>query len=354
MEIPRTVRRFACQTCGADVTFTDAHCANCAVELGFFHEHGDLLPIEVGSDATFHERSGRDGEWWRCLNAAWGCNWMVRAGAGNVWCAACRLTRGRPDESNLDAVRAWSVAEAAKRRLVAQLHSLGLPIDPPSPDHDDGLVFDLVYLPESVGVTGHRPGVITLDLREVDDGFREAARVHFREQYRTVLGHLRHETGHHLWNRLVVRPGALDEARELFGDERADYRAALEAHYSEMPVTPADDVPQSYLSEYASVHPSEDWAETFAHYLHLRDGLETAREFGLDDDADVALVVEHTDHAEFSATIDRWRRLSRAVNEMSLGLGHPAVYGVTIGPGVEAKLRYVHQRVTAAARVPER
>lgn len=348
------MRRFDCLNCGADVTFTDTRCASCGVELGFFHERGHLLPIESVGDATFRQMPGGPGQWWRCLNSAWGCNWMVPSHDGNVWCAACRLTRGRPDESNLDAVRAWSVAEAAKRRLVAQLHSLGLPIAPPSPDHDDGLVFDLVYLPESVGVTGHRPGVITLDLREVDDGFREAARVHFREQYRTVLGHLRHETGHHLWNRLVVRAGAVDEARELFGDERADYRAALEAHYGEMHAATSDEVPTSFLSDYASVHPSEDWAETFAHYLHLRDGLETSREFGLDPDADVALVADHVGREEFGAAIDRWRQLSRAVNEMSLGLGHPAVYGVSIGPGVEPKLRFVHERVNAAARARAR
>ena len=29
------------------------------------------------------------------------------------------------------------------------------------------------------------------------------------------------------------------------------------------------------------MHPAEDWAETFAHYLHIRDTIDTAAAFGL-------------------------------------------------------------------------
>lgn len=338
------MRRFTCRTCGAAVTFSDSRCASCETHLGFVHEPGDLLPIELVDDSSYlvvgHQ--GPPDRWWRCLNAAWGCNWMVPTGDGAVWCASCRLTRGRPDESSLDAVRAWSTAEAAKRRLVAQLHWLGLPIAPPSAENDDGLVFDLVYLPESVGVTGHRPGVITLDLREVDHNFREAARQHFREEYRTVLGHLRHETGHHVWRRLVVRQGALDEARALFGDERADYAAALESHYGEMHDQTPDTRPAAeFVSDYASVHPSEDWAECFAHYLHLRDGLETAAEFGLD-------TIGHD--GTLPSMLERWRELSLGVDEVTRSLGQPAAYGVTIRPQIEPKLQFVHDRVSAVAR----
>lgn len=350
MEIPQ-VRRFDCQTCDAALTFDDTRCRSCSAEIGYFLDADHLGPIEPGNGATYRRRGApdHDPDWWRCLNTAWGCNWMVPLDDGNVWCAACRLTRGRPDESNPDAVRAWSHAEAAKRRLVAQLYRLGLPVAPPSrrdddtTSSDDGLVIDLVYLPDSVGVTGHRPGVITLDLREVDPGFREAAREHFGEQYRTVLGHLRHETGHHFWQRLVVRADALDDARELFGDERADYAAALETHYGRLRGPHGTvDVPHAYISDYASVHPSEDWAECFAHYLHLRDGLETAESFGLG-------ASDHDDDT-LEAMLSRWRELSRGVDEVSRALGQSPAYGVVVHPEVEPKLRFVHERITGAAR----
>jgi hypothetical protein len=37
---------------------------------------------------------------------------------------------------------------------------------------------------------------------------------------------------------------------------------------------------ESFISKYATSHPWEDWAETWAHYLHIMDMLETAY-FGL-------------------------------------------------------------------------
>jgi hypothetical protein len=33
---------------------------------------------------------------------------------------------------------------------------------------------------------------------------------------------------------------------------------------------------KSFISKYATSHPWEDWAETWAHYLHIMDMLETA------------------------------------------------------------------------------
>ena len=64
----------------------------------------------------------------------------------------------------------------------------------------------------------------------------------------------------------------------MFGDERQDYAAALKRNYEAGP--PADWAEQ-HITSYASVHPWEDWAETWAHYLHMTDTLETARAYGL-------------------------------------------------------------------------
>jgi hypothetical protein len=262
--------------------------------------------------------------YWRCLNAAWGCNWLLQSHQGRTWCRSCRLTRGRPDNEKPDAVDAWAGAEVAKRLLVRHLATLGL--------LDDDVVFDLVHLPDSVGVTGHRPGVITLDLREVDIAYRERMRVQLGEADRTVLGHLRHEMGHHYWYVLVEQRQEVDAFRELFGDERVDYAEALAAHY-ERPLGPP---PPSHVSHYATAHPSEDWAEVFAHYLALRDGMETAAEFGL-----------LPPPGDFAATVSAWRRLGRALNQLNVGLGHPQPYPHVITAPVAAKLAFVHRLVEA-------
>jgi len=295
-----------------------------------------------------------DARYWRCLNAAWGCNWIVEADSGEIWCRSCRLTRGRPDTGRPGAINAWQAAEQCKRRLVPQLITLGLPIEAPirpmsadgadlprGDEPPDRVVFDLVYLPDSPGVTGHRPGAITLDLREVDDSHREQIRVSLGEAERTVLGHLRHEVGHHYWRVLVGAAGDHDAFRALFGDERIDYEAALEGHYGR-PVGPT---PASHITYYATAHPAEDWAETFAHYLALRDGLETVDAYtGLPDNAG------SLDAGSDPEWVKRWRSVAATVNAVTVGLGHPAPYPYRITDPVSAKLAYIHERVIAQAQ----
>ena len=267
-----------------------------------------------------------DPQYWRCLNAAWGCNWIVEADSGEIWCRSCRLTRGRPDVERPEAIAAWEIAEGFKRRLVRQLMTLGLPIEAPThmvgvdaadPSRDeepDGLVFDLVYLPGNPGMTGHRPGAITLDLREVDDGYRDQVRVSLGEAERTVLGHLRHEVGHHYWRVLVDAPGDHAAFRALFGDERVDYEAALELHYGR----PAGPPPASHITFYATAHPAEDWAETFAHYLAIRDGIET-----LDAHSNRgAGGASALDAGASGPWVERWRAIIETVNAVTVGLGH--------------------------------
>ena len=90
-----------------------------------------------------------------------------------------------------------------------------------------------------------------------------------------MLGHLRHEIGHYYQPLLVTD---WERCRELFGDDREDYGAAMERHYASGP--PAD-WPERFVSAYATMHPWEDWAETFAHYLHIRDVLQTAVAYGV-------------------------------------------------------------------------
>ena len=127
-------------------------------------------------------------------------------------------------------------------------------------------------------LTGHADGVITVNIAEADDAERERRRTAMHEPYRTLLGHMRHESGHYYWDRLIAGTPELDEFRSLFGDERADYAASLSTYYERG--APAD-WQERFVSAYASAHPWEDWAETWAHYLHMVDTLETAAACGL-------------------------------------------------------------------------
>ena len=219
------MRATHCERCRTAVAFEAQHCPRCHTVLGYVPRDRTIRALTPTTDPAVFDVDGDDQTWWRCLNAAWGCNWMVPAAAGDIWCRSCRLTRGRPDEERTDAVQAWMTAESAKRRLVHQLDSLALPIIARSPEAPDGLAFDLVHLDDDSAITGHAGGVVTLDLAETDDTHRDLVREQLSEQYRTVIGHLRHEIGHHYWNRLVGQSDHLGEFRRLFGDEREDYAA---------------------------------------------------------------------------------------------------------------------------------
>ncbi len=242
-------------------------------------------------------------------------------------------------------------AEAAKRRLVAQLDALSLPIEARSPQVPDGLAFDLVHVPGEGGVTGHLDGVVTLDLAETDDRHRDDLRRQLDETFRTVIGHLRHEIGHHYWNRIIRGSEHLDECRRLFGDERIDYRNAIETYYST--TTPWDT--DQYVTAYAASHPLEDWAECFAHYLHILDGVDTATAHGLlaggADGSARSVAITHADVAslEFTEILASWRPIAAGVNAVAESLGAPAVYPIDPSGHVVDKLAFVHRLVVGHA-----
>ena len=261
------MRVFICSTCDTSSASSRSSCPNCDSLVGYVPDRRDVVVLVADGPARFTVEGDATVQW-RCLNASWGCNWMLPADEGDVWCLSCRLTRGRPDEADPAAVVAWSAAEAAKRRLVFQLGELGLPIEPRSSAAPQGLAFDLVHVPGASGVTGHDRGLITLDLSEADERHRDELRRNLGESFRTLIGHLRHEVGHYYFAHLVGQTDEIADFRSLFGDERVDYSAALDEHYRRAR-TGADEADLSrYVTAYAAAHPLEDWAETFAHYLH--------------------------------------------------------------------------------------
>jgi hypothetical protein len=319
------VRSFSCPVCGHLVFFENCTCLHCGTALGYSRAASGLVAV--------------DGHVY-CANADVArCNWLVDA-PGRL-CGSCALTRTRPADADTAAMAAFADAEAAKRRLVFQLDDLGLPTD--------GVAFDLLSSAEQPVTTGHADGVVTIDMAEGDDAHREALRVQLAEPYRTMLGHLRHETGHYYWT-VLVQPSP-EPFRELFGDERADYGEALQRHYS----APAPvGWEESSVSTYATAHPWEDWAESFAHYLHIRDTLQTAAAYGMlvrGPDAaatpDAPLAAEpREDPKGFAEIVGTWLPLTYALNAVNRSMGKDDLYPFVLSAAVLAKLEFVHDLVT--------
>ena len=174
----------------------------------------------------------------------------------------------------------WRALEAAKRRLIYALKRLGLPLEAKREDAAKGLAFDFLADagPGQPVMTGHDDGLITINIAEADSAERERRRLELGEPYRTLLGHLRHEVGHYYWDVLVRDGGKIEACRAVFGDESVDYQEALDRHYQTG--APAG-WEENFVSAYATMHPWEDFAETWTHYLHMVDTLDTAASFGM-------------------------------------------------------------------------
>lgn len=202
-------------------------------------------------------------------------------------------------------------------------------------------------------ITGHADGLITINIAEADAPFREQQRIVMNETYRTVLGHFRHEVSHYYWSRLVDGSEHLEPFRTRFGDERRDYSAALAHHYE---AGAAADWAAHHVSAYASMHPWEDFAETFAHYLHMVDTLETARSYGLAlrpapiGGATIASVVaRRVDFDDFDDLITAWGPLTLALSSLNRSMGLPALYPFVLSNEAIDKLRFVHELVESSA-----
>lgn len=362
---PTTPRAFSC-ACGRPVFFRNSQCLGCRRPLGYDAPRGALLALERVRSGGWREAgvpTRRAPRYARCANldSAAACNWLLGAAevaAGFTLCRCCRLTRTVPDLSQPSAGLWWSRIELAKRRLVSSLIRLGLPVDPKPADGGPGLAFDLLLAPPGGPgvITGHADGVITLDASEADDARREERRGSLGEPYRTLLGHLRHEIGHYYWQLLVEPTAWLAPVRALFGDDREDYGAALQRHYASGP--PAD-WGQRFVSAYASAHPWEDWAETWAHYLHLVDTLDTARSFGLDGER-VELSYERfgpdlladsgdTDVPAFLRLVNSWMELTGVLNELSRSMGVADFYPFVLSAPAVRKLHLVHRIIRSPA-----
>ena len=371
---PLVKRNFRCR-CGRPIFFRNSLCVACGTALGFDPVRGDMLALLPGAQpGLWYEDGGKNGQaYLRCSNfdTAALCNWLLPQSAqclphnvsgaalsGRTLCLACALNRRIPDLSNAQHAQHWGKIELAKRRMVSGLLAMGLPVDSRL-DQDPwrGLAFDFLSNVEGEPrvLTGHAEGIITLNTEEADDVARERARAAMHEPYRTLLGHLRHEIGHYYWDRLVAGTDWIWDYRQLFGDERADYGLALQNHYVQ---GPAPDWALRHVSAYASSHPWEDWAETWAHYLHMTDTLDTALGFGLsleDSDidyqpftADMLYRPDAADAQVFLEFLNTWTRLSGVLNELCRSMGMADFYPFVLPIEVVRKLQFIHLVVKAA------
>jgi hypothetical protein len=323
-------------------------CISCGLRLGYIPELSRLTALEPDGDnwrALADETPRRF-----CANAAHdACNWLIPVDSTATHCLACRHNRTIPDLSDTENVARWRKLERAKHFLFYSLVRFRLPLNDRKQDPEHGLAFDfLAETPESGPVlTGHADGVITVNIREADDSERERARGAMHETYRTLLGHFRHEIGHYYWNRLVRDAHRIEPFRKLFGDESRDYAAALQEHYASPPTDPWND---RYVSSYAAAHPWEDFAETWAHYFHIADTLETARAFGLKTKPrvrqtpklDTALDFDPYKADSAEDLVESWLPIAFAVNSMNRSMGQPDLYPFVLSPTAIAKLDFVH------------
>ncbi|WP_181784300.1 zinc-binding metallopeptidase family protein [Pseudonocardia pini] len=322
------MRAFACPHCSFLVYFENSVCLNCSTEISYSRSARSLVRTAEGDP---------------CANLTLAtCNWLAPDPGG--LCDCCALTRTRPADDDVEGMKAFALTEQAKRRLLFQIDDLGLPLAGRATDPVGGLAFDLLSSAHEPVTTGHASGIVTLDLAEGDAGHREQMRVQLAEPYRTLLGHLRHETGHWYWEVLVDRPGRTADFRALFGDESESYMDALERHYSS---EPAPGWEESYVSTYATAHPWEDWAETFAHYLHIRDTSQTASAFGISVHGPALTSDPEESEKDFDALVETWLPLTAALNAVNRSMGYEDLYPFVLAPTVLDKLRFVHDLVIA-------
>jgi hypothetical protein len=364
--------------CGQIIFFQNVSCVNCHREIGFLPDLLWLTSLDPADNSLWRPTAPecQDLLYKKCQNYAKEsvCNWMIPQKEGTTFCVSCSLNEIIPDLTDEQNRDLWARLEIAKRRLLYSLIQLKLPLTRKKDDPQNGVAFR--FLSDSVNpngttskvLTGHDEGIITVNVAEANDAMRETVRNAMKEPYRTLLGHFRHEIGHYYWDRLVRNSNFLEPFRELFGDERADYLQALREYYKS---GAPPDWQDHYISAYSAAHPWEDWAETWAHFLHIQDVLEVANDFGLLEERILLdplsqprekplgtpgdkreLKTDKLVPASFEEVIVAWAEFAVALNSVNRSMGLPDLYPFVLCPPVVAKLRFIYDVIAANSVVP--
>jgi hypothetical protein len=347
------MKLFECQNCGQPLYFENTKCESCGAPLGYLPREATVTALRPSGEQWL-ALANRNLPYRFCANAAHDvCNWLIPAHEPDQFCVACRHNRTIPNLSNQENLTRWRLIERAKRRLFYTLLKLRLPLD--GGQNSNALTFDFLD-PEAAAagppvMTGHDNGVITLNVAEADDSERERQRGKMGELYRTLLGHFRHEIAHYYWDRLIADSRKLEAFRQIFGDERQDYAQALQTYYAQ---GAPPDWSEHFISAYASSHPWEDFAETWAHYFHMIDTLETAHAFGLVvrpklSKGMTARIDFDPLHAELDRIIEGWLPLTFAVNSINRSMGVSDLYPFVLSPPVIGKLSFIHDCIREQA-----
>jgi hypothetical protein len=352
------MKSFSCQ-CGNMVFFENTKCVVCHHELGWCPACRNITALLPTADKQF-----------RCGNASCKvllakchnyavehvCNRCCQVPDGSSksveFCDYCRFNDTIPDLSFAGNREMWQRLEAAKRRLLYTLDLLRLQYGKSEDGVPLPLAFDfkadVVHKRKwwwSMGkeervYTGHADGRITINLREADTVEREKSRVIFQEAHRTVIGHFRHEVAHLYWQ-LLVQGHCEPEFKAAFGDhENPSYSDAQQRYYEG---GPQEGWQANYVSAYATMHPWEDFAETFATYLDMVSVLDTALHMCVADSCDPT-------KADLATMISRYVSLGIVLNEMNRAMGLIDLVPEILLPPIVAKMQFVHDLVRAAGK----
>jgi hypothetical protein len=354
------MRLFKCPVCSQLLYFENTRCEKCGHVLGYEPMQNRLLALEP-ADQLWRTVPASDASYKFCSNNTYGaCNWVIDAALPGDFCLACRHNGIIPDLSQPQNLANWQRIEASKHRLFYTLLRLQLPLRTRS-ESPEGLLFNFLadspFDSNQRVLTGHDSGSITLAIVEADDVERERRRSQMGEPYRTLLGHFRHEVGHYFWDRLVRDRNGQEAFRALFGDETKNYQESLHIHYSE---GAPRDWQDNFVSAYATSHPWEDFAETWAHYLHIVDTMEMARAFNLhvdprlDETGQLEATIDFNSYKieNFQTIVDNWLPVSFAMNNINRCMGQPDFYPFVLSPTVIDKLAFIHDLVRERHSAP--
>ncbi|HDZ33281.1 MAG TPA: hypothetical protein ENH67_10445 [Pseudoalteromonas sp.] len=359
--------------------FESSHCLACGRTVGIGDEFDQVEPYEIDEQSgLFYKAEAPDVFYKKCDNNAQYhvCNGMVNldtfipvADKDEVLCFSCRFNETVPDLSIIGHIPLWKKMETAKRRALYTLKSLSLPLNTIIQEPESGLSFDFItdrnvsdhfvspIIGQDVVFTGHDCGHITINLAEADDVARSQAKIAMGERYRTLLGHFRHELGHYYFDQLIANsPKKHALCKQYFGDDELDYQQALDTHYKQG--APAN-WHETFISEYATMHPYEDWAETWAHYMHIIDTLETAKNFSITgsttgnefelDEADELRLPQSAyyfnSQTSIDAILDTWMEFSIILNSLNRSMGLADAYPFVLTQAVRTKLSFIHHAI---------
>jgi hypothetical protein len=350
------MKLFQCQNCAHPLFFENDTCEKCRYQLAYRDSTFDLIALGPDSvDWTIPNEGSH--EFTYCKNHEFNaCNWLVLKTDTTGFCTACKLNRTIPDLSIKKNLKKWKRIEVAKHRLVYQLQKLSLPVQSKLSHPETGLCFDFLSRKGAgenakIMMTGHANGVVTILLSEADSVLREQMKRDMNERYRTLIGHFRHEVGHYYWERLIFSDDKiLNDFRKVFGDERPSYGQALKDYYKNGPVKKWR---KNFISKYASSHPWEDWAETWAHYLHILDTLETAYYFGIKvkphltnkKHMEMKSAFDPYDEPSFKKIVSKAIPLFFSINSINRSMGIADVYPFVISKPVIKKMEFIHALV---------